>query len=168
MDAFFIEQCFEDASDGADGEVDAVVSVEDDGDFFLSVCWVLQADIEDELFFGFAPFFLVLVFSSSRGWKDSFVDVLDDFLVSVVCCLGESADLGAEFFVEALCFPFFPLLDFLQIWFFDGVLACALYFPISLFMPCLYAHVEHFIGGVVFFLCDHDCILCVFVCVDCC
>ena len=120
MDAFFIEQCFEDASDGADGELEAVVSVEDDGDFFLSVCWVLQPDIEDELFFGFAPFCLVLVFSPFGGREDAFVDVLDDFLVSVVCCLGESADLGAEVFVEALRFPFFPLLDFLQIWFFDG------------------------------------------------
>ena len=48
------------------------------------------------------------------------MDVFDDLPVSVVCCLGESADLGAEVFVESVCAPFFPLLDFLQIWFFDG------------------------------------------------
>ena len=72
------------------------------------------------MFFGFAPFWLVLVFSSPEGREDSFLDVFDDLPVSVVCCLGESADLGAEVFVESVRFPFFPLLDFLQIWFFDG------------------------------------------------
>ena len=115
MNKFLIEQCFEDSSDGADGEFYAVVSFE-----------------------------------------DVFVDVCDDLFVSVVCCAGEFADLRAKVFVDSLRGPFFPLVDFLQIWFFDGVSACALYFPISLFMPCLYARVEHFIGSAGFFLCDHD------------
>ena len=42
-------------SDGADGEAYAVVALEDDSDFFLSECWGLLSDLEDELYFGLAP-----------------------------------------------------------------------------------------------------------------
>ena len=128
MDGSCVEQAGYDASDGADGEAYGIVAHEDDGDFFLSVCWVLLPDLEDELFFGLAPFWLVLVFSSSGVRQDAVLDVFDDLPVSVVCCLGEAADLGAEVFIESVRLPFFPLLDFLQIWFFDGV---------EVLLPCL-------------------------------
>ena len=112
MDGSFGEEEGYDTSDGADGEGYAVVSVEDDGDFFLSECWALPADLGDELFFGFAPFWLVLPESGSSGQRDAVFQVCDAFFVSVECCAGDVADFCAGAVIEAFAFELFPELDF--------------------------------------------------------
>ena len=97
-----------DTSDGADGEAFVVVSVEDDGDFSLSECWALPADLGDELYFGLAPFWLVLPESCSGGQRDAVFQVCDLFFVSVECCAGDVADFCTGAVVEAFAFELFP------------------------------------------------------------
>ena len=55
-----------DSSGGADEEAYGVVALEDDGDFFLSVCWALLPNLDDELFFGLA---LLVGFAGVGLWR---------------------------------------------------------------------------------------------------
>ena len=101
-----------DTPDGADGEAFVVVALEDDGDFFFSICWVLLSDLVDELYSGLTPFWLVLPESCSCGQWDAVLQVCDLFFVSVECCAGDVADFCAGEIVESLVFEFFHSLIF--------------------------------------------------------